>query len=189
MNTKIYIVALVAILVIAIGGYSYPGVQTKVREVVKEVKVGANAGPSFFNPLDFRGGVTYGSTNSTTTVASMTLRVADIKDFDTVIVRPTGAAAAKTLTLFASSTASHWLPKAGDRQVTCFLNATTTAGVNLVFAAGTGIDLQTASSTITDLTLSPDNTACFTFARKAQVAGVTNSFDIEASMVEYNDGD
>lgn len=184
-NKTFWVVTTVAIVLIAIGGYAFPKSKT---QIIRET-LGAFPGPSIFNALELRGGTTFGSVNSTTTPASMTLRVSDVKDFDTVIIRPTSAAAAKTLTFFASSTAPHWLPRAGDTQRTCFLNATTTSGVNLVFAAGTGIDLQTASSSATDLTILPDNTACFTFTRKAQQSSVTNSFDIEASFVEFTDGD
>ena len=122
----------------------------------------------------------------------MTLSVSDVNGYDTIVVNATGAATAKTVTFFASSTASTWLPTAGDMQETCFLNATTSAGVNLIFAAGTGIDLQVASSTTMgssaslDLTISPDSTACFKFIRKAATA---SAFDIEANLVEYGNAD
>jgi hypothetical protein len=177
-------IALIVIAIIAIGGLFLPGVRTTVVE-----NLGSNPGPDFYSAVSFKGGVSFGRSLSTSTPASLTLKVSDVQDFDTVIVRPTGAASSKTLTFFASSTASSWLPVAGDSQTTCFLNATTTSGVTLVFAGGTGIDLQTASSSPTDLTILPDNTACFRFIRKSQVAGVTNAFDIEASMTEYTDGD
>ncbi len=179
--SKTYL-ALVVVVIIAIGGYVFPKVNMPSI-------LGANPGPVFSNFLEFEGGVVNRNTLSTTTPASMTLRTADIAGYDTVIVRPTGAASAKTLTFFASSTAGTWLPRAGDTQRTCFVNATTTAGATIIFAAGTGIDLQTSSSTISDLTLSADNTACFTFTRKAQSTSIANSFDIYASMTEFNDGD
>ena len=184
MNNKNIWIGLVVVALIAIGSYQFPKVQTVIKEL------GANPGPTFLNPLEFEGGVTYGNVNSTSTPASLTIVVGDVLGFDTVIVRPTGVNSAKTLTFFASSTASHWLPRAGDTQRTCFLNATTTAATTLIFAGGTGIDLQNASSSAnTDLTISADGTACFTFIRKAQIAGVTNSFDIEANMTEYFDAD
>ena len=167
----------VAILVIAIAGaYVFPKIQG----------FGSNPGPTFFGPLEFNGGVKYGSVNSTSTLASMTLRLSDIQDVDTVVINPTGAAADKTLTFFASSTAPGWLPKTGDRQETCFLNATTTADTTLTFAAGTGIDLETASSSPTDLTVLAGNVACFKFIRASSTA---SSFDINASLVEYTNAD
>jgi hypothetical protein len=180
MNKTLKLVLSVAVVIATgLGGYFYG----------KSQVVLGSSNPTVLTYQEFEGGVKFGNVLSTTTPASMTLGVADLYGYDTVIVRPTGAASAKTLTFFASSTASHWLPIAGDTQRTCILNATTTSGVTLVFAAGTGIDIQTASSSPTDLTILPDQTACFTFIRKAQVAGVTNSFDIEANMTEFTDGD
>ena len=179
-------VALVAVLVIAIAGFMYPKGTTQVKEII-EKQLGSIVGPEIFDALRFGGGVTYGSTLSTSTAASMTLRKADLIGYDTVIVSPTGAAAAKTFTFFASSTAPDWLPIAGDTQKTCFLNATGTAATTLVFAAGTGIDLQVATSTGSaggafDKTISANATGCFTFIRKAATA---STFDIEANLVEF----
>lgn len=153
------------------------------------VVLGSNPGPDFYNAVSFNSGVKYGSTLSTSTSASMTLRVSDIQDKDTIIIKTSGAAASKTLTFFASSTARNWIPVAGDTQRTCIHNATTTAAATIVFAAGAGIDLQTSSSSPTDLTLLAGNTACFTFMRKARDASFTNSFDIEASLTEFTDAD
>lgn len=125
-----------------------------------------------------------------TSTGSNTIGLNDLNGYDTVIVTPTGAAGAKTLTFAASSSMSTWLPTAGDRQETCFLNASTSVAT-LVFAGGTGIDLQVATSTngnggAMDLTISPNGTGCFTFIRKAATA---SAFDIEANLLEYEDGD
>src|SRR3990167_234576 len=109
-------------------------VEKVVREVVREV-VGASPGPYYTELQEFDGGVVFGSTNSSTSVTTATLRVEDVKDYDTVILTPTGAAETKSLTFFASSSARTWLPKAGDRQETCFYNATTTAGATITWAA------------------------------------------------------
>ena len=173
---------LVVILVIATAGvYLYPKVQ----------QYGSDAGPDHYGLQQFFGGFLKGNVLATSTVASMTLKVSDVQDYDTVIVTPTGAASAKTLTFFASSTARSWLPAAGQRQEVCFLNSTTTAATTLVFAAGTGIDMQVATSTNNgggayDLTISAGGTGCFTFIRKAATA---SAFDIEANLLEYSDGD
>jgi len=131
------------------------------------------------------------SSTVSTSTGSATLSVSYLSGYDTVIVNPTGAASAKTLTFFASSTASTWLPTAGDMQETCFLNATGTAATTVVFAAGTGIDLQVATSTggaggAMDLTIAAGGTACFKFIRKAATA---SAFDIEANLTEYSDAD
>ena len=125
-------------------------------------------------------------TNATSSVGTGTLQVSDINAYDTVLLTPTGAAATKTLTFFASSTASTWLPTAGDMQETCFYNGTTTAATTITFAAGTGIDLETASSSPTDLVLLSGNTACFKFMRQPATA---STFDISALMTEYTDAD
>ena len=182
------VLALIAVLVIAIGGYMFPkgNVVEKVVEKVVDRVVGSIVGPTVFDAMEFRGGVSYGNTNSTSTPISMTLRQSDVKDFSMVIVSPTGAAATKTLTFFASSTARSWLPNAGDMQETCFYNSTSTAATTLTFAAGTGIDLETASSSPTDLILLAGNTACFKFIRQPATA---SSFDISALMTEYTNAD
>ena len=91
----------------------------------------------------------------------------------------------------ASSTASTWLPAAGDRQETCFINSTTTAATTLIFAAGTGIDLEVATSTNTgggdyDLTISAGGMGCFTFIRGAETS---SAFDIHAGLIEFSDAD
>lgn len=125
-------------------------------------------------------------TNATTSVTTGTLSVSDVNGYDVVLLTPTGAAATKTLTFFASSTASTWLPTAGDMQETCFVNGTTTAATTITFAAGTGIDLETASSSPTDLILLAGNTACFKFIRQTATA---STFDITAAMIEYTNGD
>lgn len=126
------------------------------------------------------------STNSTSTLASMTMRLSDVNGYDVVLVSPIGAAATKVLTFFASSTATAWLPAAGDMQETCFYNATGTVATTLTFAAGTGIDLETASSSPTDLIILAGNTACFKFIRQPATA---STFDISALMTEYTNGD
>jgi len=137
----------------------------------------------------FNAGQLKSSTNATTSVTTGTLRLSDVQGYDTVLLTPTGAAAAKTLTFFASSTASAWLPAAGDRQDTCFFNSTSTSGVDIVFAAGTGIDLEVASSSVSalgSLRIGPDSIGCFTFVRQPSLSA---SFDITAAYVAFEDGD
>ena len=157
----------------------------------QEQPIGATPGGDFYNLVQLLGGLVKGNVSATSTPADMTMKVGDINGYDTIIVTPTGAAASKTLTFFASSTARSWLPKAGMRQQTCFLNSTTTAATTLIFAGATGIDMQVATSTNNgggayDLTISAGGTACFEFIRKASTA---STFDIEANLVEYEDGD
>jgi hypothetical protein len=147
---------------------------------------GAVTGPDYYNTLNLYGGVMYGNTNATSSVTTGTMKVSDVAGYSTVLLTPTGAAATKTLTFFASSTAPSWLPKAGNMQETCFYNGTTTAATTITFAAGTGIDLETASSSPTDLVLLAGNTACFKFIRQTATA---TTFDISALMTEFTNAD
>jgi hypothetical protein len=130
----------------------------------------------------FDAGLIHSYTNATSSVTTtQTLAAADIANYESVIFTPnTGAT---TLTLPASSTLSAFVPTAGDWADQCWLNATSTAGVNITFAAGTGIDLETSSTT---LVLRPGNTACIKFVRKAATA---SAFDIAALLTVYVDGD
>ena len=160
--------------------------------VDEDTSVAFTSGISNFSGLlTLNAGQLRSYTSATSTAASMTLRVSDVVGYDTIIVTPTGAASAKTLTFFASSTASTWLPAAGDRQETCFINSTTTAATTLIFAAGTGIDMEVATSTNNgggayDLTISAGGMGCFTFVRGAATA---SAFDIHAGLVEFSDAD
>jgi hypothetical protein len=122
---------------------------------------------------------------TTTTATAVTLKASDVIGYDTISVLQ-GGSAGLIYTFFASSTASTWLPTAGDMQETCFLNASTTATATLTFAAGTGIDLEIASSTTTGgaltTALPADSMGCFKFVRKAATA---STFDIEAAFTRY----
>lgn len=121
---------------------------------------------------------------STSTPASLTIRTSDLLGYDTINMVP--SVGAITITFPASSTMPTLVPTAGDMQETCWFNATTTAAATITFAASAGIDLETASSTPSDLTLSAGNTACFKFIRQPATSA---AFDISALMTEYNNGD
>lgn len=189
MNKKSLYVSLVVIIgVIAIiGAYQFPSVKESVRDVVN---LGAITGPQIYDALELEGGVKYGNNTATTTRVSGTLKLAEIMNSDILIVTPTGAASAKTLTLFATSSAAQWLPLAGDTQRTCIYNATTTAGATIVFAEGTGFDIEVATSTAhlpnaLSRTIAANNFACFTFIRKPATA---STFDIGALFNKFGDG-
>lgn len=189
MKTKTLIIVLIAIALVACVGLYLP--VNKDGQTIIEKTVGANPGPDFYNLVQLMGGVVKGNYIATSTPASMTLKVGDIAGYDVITINPTGAAASKTLTFFASSSASSWLSQAGMVQDTCFINATGTAATTIVFAAGTGIDLKVASSTSQvggafDLTLAAGQMGCFKFVRKAATA---STFDIIAGLTEYNDAD
>ena len=148
----------------------------------------------FLGLLTLHAGVLNSYPNSTSTTATtQTLAAADITNYSTVIMTPnTGAT---TFTLPASSTLSAFIPTAGDMARQCWFNATTTTNANglITFAAGTGIDLEIASSTAgistgstPNLTLAGQNSGCFTFIRKPATA---SAFDIVAQYTAFIDGD
>ena len=147
-------------------------------------------GTSVLGAASFAGLVTLNAgqlrsyTNATTSNASLALIQADILNYDTVLMTPQGSQS--TITFPASSTLTSFVPTAGDMAKQCWFNATTTT-TNLgmiTFAAGTGIDLELASSTATQplLTLRGTDSACFNFIRKANT-------DIVMQMTTFTDGD
>lgn len=211
MDKKYLSVALVAIVIIAIGGYFYPGA---VPSVIQQLGAGTrypnglstdstapSSGQIRGTTLTITGAQTLtGATtlSSTLTVAGLatlnagsvgsyslattssgttyTLTAADIGNYDTIRQTLTGGAA--TFTLPASSTITALVPAAGDRAETCWLPLTN----SLTFAAGTGIDLKTASSSVTDLTIAAGNVGCIKWIRQTDT-------DITAGLVEYQDAD
>lgn len=83
---------------------------------------------------------------TSTSATSATLQESDLLVNGRLEVTPN--VADLTYTLPASSTLTSFLPNAGDRNEIQIYNATTTAGIELIFAAGTGIDLESATSTL-----------------------------------------
>ena len=139
---------------------------------------------SFSGLLTLNAGTLNSYPNSTSTTATtQTLVAADIANYDTVLITPnTGDL---TLTFPASSTLSAFVPTAGDRATQCWHNATTTAGIDITFSAGTGIDLEFASSSqaVQVKTLLADGFVCFEYVRKAATA---SAFDIGVLMTRYS---
>ena len=134
--------------------------------------------------MTLNAGTLHSYTNSTTTTATaQTLIVSDVQGYDTVILTPN--VGSDTVTLFASTTASTWLPTAGDSQRTCFINGTTTPGINLTLAGGTGTPLLVASSSATalgSLVIGPQKKGCLDFTRGNTTA---TTFDIIASLTSF----
>jgi hypothetical protein len=127
--------------------------------------------------------VSYTSATSTSATA-MTLNQADLMYSSRLVTPNVGAL---TYTFPATSTLTTFIPTAGDMARQCFYNATSTAAATIIFAAGTGIDLEVATSSANtggafDLTLGAGNMGCFDFMRK------TNT-DIVAGFLEYSDAD
>lgn len=149
-------------------------------------RISGTGGASFttgsFSGLETTNAGTLNSyTNSTSTTATTyTLLQSDIANYDSVLMTPnTGAL---TLTLPATSTITTFIPTAGDMVRQCWSNATSTAAATITFAAGTGIDIATSSSTPTDLTFSANNAACLEYVRKKNT-------DIHVLMTEFMDAD
>lgn len=140
---------------------------------------------SFSGLVTLNGGQLNSYPNATTTMSGTeTLVLADVANYDVVLLTP-NVIGNTTLTLFASSTATTWLPTAGDRQKVCFVNATTTANVTYTFAGGTGTTLLVASSSISALgskLILPQKMGCFDFVRASATA---TTFDILGSFTSF----
>ena len=186
---KKLIVAVAVVMVIAIAGVFLPAGKSVVQTVV-----GAFPSPTIYEALELLGGSTRGfyyATSTTATTYTVTANDMVAKSgaaYDTIALTPN--VGDLTLTLPASSTLRHFLPKAGMTAKQCWLNASTTAGIDLTFAAGTGIDFEVASSTIVDglpvLTVLADSKGCFDFTRKPATA---SAFDFNVSFTRFVDGD
>lgn len=87
-----------------------------------------------------------------------------------------------TVTIPPTTSISSWLPNTGDRAEIQVYNATTTAGVRLVIAAGSGIDLETPSSATTTVGIAPQATGLLDCMRKADT-------DITCLLKSFVDAD
>lgn len=136
--------------------------------------VGAFPGNEITEPVEFRGG-TQGSHYKSTS-SPVTTYTAVRGDFGTAdafynLVSYTPTVGDVTVTFPASSSLNTLVRRSGATSRQCWHNASTTAGIDITFAAGTGIDIQTSSSSITGggpvLTLLSNQTGCFTYIRQA----------------------
>jgi hypothetical protein len=175
--------ALVVVAILTIGGYIYPKVDLSQ---IKIPSFGSNPGTSFTSLLEFQGGVRYekvyaSSTNSTTlTLGAGDIASADGALYDTVVYTP--QVGDITVTFPASSTMRHLLPRSGMRGEQCWVNASSTSGIQITFAGGTGTTLKNASSSAADLTLEHGDTACFKWVR---ATSTSSSFDFHVLMTEW----
>ena len=142
---------------------------------------------------EFLGGFVVKDNYATTTPASATLSAREAAGFSTVSFYP--SVGDVTLTLPASTTLGALLgSEAGAMKRVCYYNATTTAGIDITFASGTGVDLEVASSTtatagIISLVINADNSGCIEFARKSSAVGAASDKDITARFIRFVDGD
>ena len=167
MSNKI--ISALAVVGVVLGGFAVlTNGDTIVNNPVVERTVGAVAGPNNFVHQFFHAGFTSGSACSatSTTAAAGTLGSELGPDTSCVDVTPNGADL--TLTLAASTSA--WYPKAKGEVRTLFVrNATSTAGIDIIFAAGTGINLKRATTSGSLLIGDTDaeNTARIYFKKQA----------------------
>lgn len=131
---KIIGVALVAIVVIAIGGYMFPNVPAKV--------LGSVVGPDIFDHVTFHQNVTMGGTQVATssTAATYTLTTNELRKEVSYISWTVNVDT--TLTTMASTSAPLSNLRTGESFSVYFFNASTTDAATATFAAGTGVDLQ-----------------------------------------------
>lgn len=155
--------------------------------------LGVTGTSTFTGAVVSDGGVIKSNVNSTSTTAtSYTLIAADVcpsgKPYDTIVMVPnTGAL---TLTTMASSSLSACAPNAGEWFDMELFNATSAAAGAITLAAGTGIDLETASSSIVDgapsLVIGAGNSATLRWLRKGAGA---NAQDFVLKLIRFADGD
>ena len=153
-------------------------------------ELGATPGSEFYNLVKMNAGNQVGNYIATSTTATTYTMVR--KDmvspngglYDTVSFTPNVGDI--TVTFPASSTLAV-LSGAGESATQCWHNASTTSGIDITWAAGTGIDLMVASSTVAEggapaLTTLSNQLGCFKFVRQADT-------DITAVFERYVAGD
>jgi len=198
----IFVVSMIAILVIAVGGYIYP-LQPDI-----DAALGAFDIPTRFpnGHLDTNGGYYVDGTviiNGSGALTPTTISATGAVDFDSTLnvdgttnvelftsgggvlststestamvptaatfnyglIQVTPEVADLTYTFPASSTMSAIVPNAGDVRTVVIYNATTTAGIDVIFAAGAGMEIKGTGST--PLTIDEASMGTLTFVRKA----------------------
>lgn len=161
------------------------GYKVNGTTIISSARALSNMTSATFSSLVTLSGLLKTGVNATSTIAAsaQTLVPADVNGYDTLILTPNVASI--TLTLFASSTASTFLPTAGLSQTTCIINGTTTAAVNITLAGGTGTTLLVASSsasTLGSLVIGPQKKGCITFTRGNATA---TTFDIISAFTTF----
>jgi hypothetical protein len=141
--TKNIKITMVVILVIATLGLFFPKGNTVVQQVSD--KLGASSGQTHSFLESFDSGINVGGNYATSTSgAQMPLVAGAIENVSTITA--TLNVVDTTLTFPASSTIS-FMRNVGDTRVYWVKNATTTAAMDITFAAGTGLNLKNATTT------------------------------------------
>jgi hypothetical protein len=155
---------------------------------VGEISLGAQPGPDFYNYVQFRNDVIYSTTNATQTdETALTMTNSDIFGYNNYHLEPLTDDV--TVTTMSSSTLGSYLIKPGDTKTFIFRNATTsvvTGKGDVIFAAGTGVDIKTSSSTPSDLTIAADMEARLTFTKQGPAS---TTEDISLFIEEFSNAD
>lgn len=131
MSLQNLFIGLVAFVALGLGFVNYQQPESTLSAVV---------GPEVLDRFVFRDGIVVGGTNTATSSAgAATYSAAQVFTSQTITHT---AASALTATFPASSTVS-FIPRTGDTKTLFILPVTT----GITFAGGTGLDLNTASST------------------------------------------
>lgn len=168
----------------------YFGVQTQAALAAYEgrgVKLGAFPGGDILTKINIGAGeVNSGHVATTSLGTAITVSAADLSRWvDASLVSFTQiGVSTPTLTLPASSTIPHIVPRPGDRQTFCLRNATTTAALTVILAGGTGTSLNVASSTtvLGSSSLTTGETGCLTLIREA---ATDTTFDISVLLTTF----
>lgn len=196
------VLGVIATLALVIAGAEFLQPSEVVVERTIEVS-GAIPGSEPTEKINFKGGIavknSFGYTPepkaTTTSGASATLVASDLTNIGYHIVTPGGLASAAdlTYTLPASTTLKAFVPRIGEHQRTCWFRTATSTDSNIIFAAGTGIDLKYASSTaaadgVPSLAIGSEDELCITFIRQPDGSG-TGQGDISGVIENYEHAD
>lgn len=183
MRIKEIIIGVLVVALLGLGVLYSVNAPTQVPAVSpsstpSESPIGAAPGMDVNYPIELHDGLTQSSLLATsTTGTATTLREKDLLNKDTISYATVNVSGT-TLTLPSSSTITSMVKTSGAKQTTCIYNATSTAA-NITIAAGTGIDLISATSS---LTIGSNKHGCLTFIRQADR-------DITAIWEKYFDAD
>ena len=155
MNKKI--ISLVVAAIVIVGGFLF-NLSPKTTERF--------AGTTNLNQLTLSAGFTTGSVNATSTATSTgaILNQVDLYNPSGELVSGisfTASTSPTTVTTAASSTFTTFIPNSGDMATIIFTNASTT-GTSTTLAAGTGVSLKNATTT---LVIAPGGAAMMTWVR------------------------
>ena len=136
---NIFITLAVILLAVGLGVVYFSQPSPQIVEKVIE-RIGATPGVDHYSPERFWAGFSGATLATSTTGTATTLREKDLIDYTAIEMTPnTGNF---TYTLPATSTLTSLLRNIGDTQTWIWENATTSTGITITLAAGTGWNLS-----------------------------------------------